>query len=152
MKKLCDYFRNYRLQKGFKIAETITIADVKADVKNGNHTLTAINAQTGSIEKIKVPSNSAYAQIDKQLSGIIWKNIVYIDMKTKSKMTGVYLGELKACRKEATKIFGKKHGIIIFINGKEPGKGTIPLHNYVVKKGDVIEIVYKKAGARYFET
>ena len=145
MKKLCDYFRNYRLQKGFKIAETITIADVK----NGNHTITAINAQTGRIEKIKVPSNSAYAQIDKQVSGTIWKNTVYIDMKTKNKITGVYLEELKEYGKEATKIFGKKSGIIILINGKEPGKGTIPLHNYAVKKGDVIEIVYKKAGARY---
>ncbi|MEE9525947.1 MAG: hypothetical protein V3V78_05065 [Candidatus Woesearchaeota archaeon] len=150
---LKDYIRNGELQEGFKLAESVKVTDDN----QGIYTLRAISTKNGEIEDIEVDKNSVYAQLDMALdSTIVWKNFYYIDTDTGEERSGLYLETLAEYHLEAKKLLGdedehgmKLNGIIVLINGIEPGQGTISLHDYKVKEGDILEIVYKNDAARY---
>ena len=62
----------------------------------------------------------------------------------------LYLETIAQYHREAKKLLGDKdqhgmrlNGIIILINGEEPGQGKTSLFDYRINPGDVIEIVYK---------
>jgi len=167
--KLQYYIRNGEVQRGFKLAERIEVSE--ETLRRGTtHKVRAFNTKTGEIVEYGLDRDTVYAQLDILTRGtIIWKDFSYIDTETGQERSGMFIdektGEEKAClyletiaeyHAEAKKFLGDKdehgmklNGIIILINGVEPGKGTTSLHNYKLRSGDIIEIVYKNDAARY---
>ncbi len=164
--KLQDYVRNGEVQKGFKLAERLIVGDSFEDME----TIEAYNTKTGEKVSYRLAGNTLYAYLNRHMKGtIIWKDFSFIDTDTGEERTGTYwdqnANEMKSClyletiaeyHVEAKETLGDKdehgmklNGIIILINGKEPGEGTTSLFNYKIKSGDVIEVVYKNDDARY---
>jgi hypothetical protein len=166
--RLKDYVRNGEAQEGFKLAEAIEVRFTEEDMKS--YTIRAFNTKTGQIVEYHVEGDSLYAYLDRHLRGtMIWKDFSFIDTDNGKERSGVYTdektGEIKAClyletiaeyHLEAKRLLGdrdnygmKLNGIIILVNGVEPGNGTTSLFNYRLKKGDIVEIIYKNDQARY---
>lgn len=166
--KLKDYIRNGKVQEGFKLAEKV-VAEVNEEDKQ-TYNIKATNTNTGKTVNYSVEGDSLYAYLDKNLkSKIIWKDFSFIDTETGKERSGIYWDEkykeMKSClyletiaqyHVEANKLLGNKdqfgmklNGIIILINGEEPGKGTKSLFDHKVRSGDVIEVVYKNDAAIY---
>lgn len=151
--QLKDYIRNGEVQEGFKLAEQFLVNDTQEK----DYNIKAFNTKTKQYEEVNVSHNSVYAQLDMMTnSNVEWKNYHYIDTDTGEERIGIYAEDLKEFKDEAKKVLGNKdeygmrlNGMIVLINGIEPGEGTISLHDYKVRKGDKIEIVYKNDNARY---
>lgn len=157
--KLRDYVRDGEVQEGFKLATTIIVGD---DIK-GDYDIESIwtdDERGGQSEKVTLKKNSAYAQLDislrKQGYTPIWKMMSYIDTDTGEKRSGLYLETIAEFHVEAKELLGDKDeygmklmGIILLINGQEPGQGTISMHNYPIKLSDRIDVVFKNDSVRY---
>ncbi len=140
---LKDYKKDGKVLEGFKLAERIIVKDIK----KSKHIIKSSGKGSRDIN-IGLDSDSVYAQIDLLLKAKpIWKLLEYKNTDTEKIRTELFLENIKEYKKEADSLNLK--GILIFINGIEPGKGTISLEDYKVKKGDIIEIVYKNEKARY---
>ncbi|MEK6849638.1 MAG: hypothetical protein AABY01_03655 [Nanoarchaeota archaeon] len=128
------------------ILERLTlITSFKVDDKGTKkaHVIKALDEKNTSI-LVYIPANTVYAHIDRQLKAKhSWKFSPFIDLDTNRRIHALYLDDIKLPRKKQFVMKGFTRGIIIMINGSEPGQCTIPLHNYSVKEGDMIEIVYK---------
>ena len=128
------------------ILERLTlITSFKVDDKGTKkaHVIKALDEKNTSI-LVYIPANTVYAHIDRQLQAThSWKFSSFIHTDTNKRMQALYLDDIKLPRKKQVVMKGFTRGIIIMINGSEPGQGTIPLHNYAVRSGDMIEIVYK---------
>ena len=144
---------------------------VRKECLNGEQrTIRAYNTKTGEDVFYNRGIDTVYGYIDKFTRGkIIWKDFSFIDTDTGKERSGVYWDEnakeMKGClyletiaqyHREAKKLLGDKdqhgmrlNGIIILINGEEPGQGKTSLFDYRINPGDVIEIVYKNDAARY---
>ncbi|MBU0627594.1 MAG: hypothetical protein KKC75_00250 [Nanoarchaeota archaeon] len=157
--KLRDYIRDGKVQKGFKLATTTTVSE---DVK-GSYGIEARwedDQKRGQSEKVMLKRSSAYAQLDmdikKQGYTPVWKIMSYIDTETGQKRSGLYLETIAELHVEAKRLLGDKDkygmklmGVILLVNGEEPGNGTVSMHDYDVKPGDRIEAVVKNDSARY---
>ena len=98
------------------------------------------------MRKVTIPSHSVLALLDRELrmKGIqpvyIWN--VYFDTVKRKTEAGILLHSFSG---ETFPFPSELHpfvGVLGFINGKEPGEGTIPLHIAVPKEGDVLSIAY----------
>lgn len=159
--KLKDYIRNAEIQEVFKLAAAITAGD---DIE-GEYYIGAIwedDIRGGELDRVKLRKNSAYAQVDISLreQGYtpLWKIMSYIDTDTGEKRSGLYLETIAELHLESKGLFGDKDeygtslmGLILLVNGEEPGKGTLSMHDYDVKSGDKIEVLFKNDLARYDE-
>ncbi|MFH1294363.1 MAG: hypothetical protein ABIH90_00285, partial [Candidatus Aenigmatarchaeota archaeon] len=153
---LDDYVRNGAVLDGFKLATSITVEPVS----DQPYMIDAFNTKTGQTHKFSLNGNSAYAHLDRGLAakGLTpaWENYFYIDTETGDERSGLYLKTILETDNEAKTLLGDKDkhgmelsGIIVLINGHEPGGGTTPLHNYSVLQGDSIDVVYKNDSAFY---
>lgn len=143
-------------EPGFYLAE-----EVKVEVSiSDRYMISAENVKTGKIEGVKVKSNSVYAVLDRHLkeNGLhgVFRVDSYIDTDTGKERQGLYLKTIAEYHLEAEKLLGGKdkygmdlNGIIVLVNGKEPGQGTEALDPFQVKRGDVLSVVYKNDAAMY---
>ncbi|MBI4151143.1 hypothetical protein HY492_03385 [Candidatus Woesearchaeota archaeon] len=137
--QLRDFIRNGNVVPHCKLVERFII-DQDA---NRSQLLPAFDTSIGVATDVLVPGRSVYAHIHRQLKTTpIWKISRFIDTETKEHKRALHLEDIKEHKERAHHLLGKG-GIIILINGEEPGNGTTPLHNFFVQKGDVVEIVYK---------
>ncbi len=157
--KLIDYIRDGEVQEGFKLATTVIAKEELED----NYNLEAVwidDEKGGQSEKITLKKSSAYAQLDISLKEQgytpIWKIMSYIDTDTGEKRSGLYLKTIAELHLEAKELLGDKDeygmklmGVILLINGQEPGQGIISMHNYPTKLSDRIDVVFKNDSARY---
>ena len=95
---------------------------------------------------ITVPSNSAVAIIDRSLrkAGLSPRYLLqeYIDTLTGKKETGLILDKFEGYNVILPEGQEDKLGILGFVNGKEPGEGSIPLHEIFPKENDELAIAY----------
>lgn len=151
-----DYIRDGTVMDGFKLAASITVGSGL----DGLYNIEAFNTKTGSVDTFELDAGSAYAQLDQGLRDLgltsHWENFFYIDTDTGEEKSGLYLKTIKETDREAKSLLGGKDdygtelsGLIVLINGSEPGNGTTPLHNHPVSAGDVIELVYKNDSGFY---
>ncbi|MSR85883.1 hypothetical protein EXS74_00640 [Candidatus Woesearchaeota archaeon] len=98
------------------------------------------------MRKVTIPSHSVLALLDRELrmKGIqpvyIWN--VYFDTVKRKTEAGILLHSFTG---ESFPFPTELHpfvGILGFINGKEPGEGTIPLHIAVPKEAETLSIAY----------
>ena len=112
------------------------------------------------MDLVTLKKNSAYAQLDiglrEQGYTPIWKMMSYIDVNTGEKRSGLYLESVAETHLESKELLGDKDeygmdlsGIILLVNGEEPGKGEVSMHDYDVKFGDNLDVVIKNDSARY---
>ncbi len=139
--QLKDFVRNGAVVPHCKLVERFTV-DKGTD---RTQLLAAFDASIGVETEVLVPGRSVYAHINRQLkTNPIWKIALFIDTDTQERKRALHLEDIKEHKVQARNLLGKTtSGIIILINGEEPGKGTTPLHNHLVKEGDIVEIVYK---------
>ena len=127
-----------------RLHDHVVAATFTVDAKGTADTLVILAQDSEGFQvKVPVPGQSAYAHITRQLTHKpVWELSRFLD-ESRALREGLYIKMLK----EEQLIVGQRQaqGIIILINGKEPGEGTIPLHDYPVKPGDVITLVYKVA-------
>ena len=157
--KLKNYIRDGEVQDGFKLVTTITAGD---DLE-GDYGIEAIwndDERGGDLDLVTLKKNSAYAQLDiglrEQGYTPIWKMMSYIDVNTGEKRSGLYLESVAETHLESKELLGDKDeygmdlsGIILLVNGEEPGKGEVSMHDYDVKFGDNLDVVIKNDSARY---
>lgn len=142
--KLLPFIKGGVSVSGFGLAEKIVVGSIA----RGMHTVKALDSKTKDIKEIVLKRDTVYAQMDILLKPRpTWKISHYFDTRKRAESSGLILERLEGFGNEA-KMLGMS-GIIVLINGKEPGNGTVGLDNFTVKTGDVIEIVYKKENARY---
>ncbi|MCK5282499.1 MAG: hypothetical protein KAK00_03755 [Nanoarchaeota archaeon] len=150
---LRDYIRNGEIQEGFKLVDRFMVSDVDTM----DYIINAYDSKEGKMVDVNVRSDSVNAVIDRMAKGtVLWESQEFVFEG--KKIRGEYISDILEVMPQARKELGDKDeygmrlsGIIILINGKEPGRGTIPLHDYIVKPGDLIEIIYKNDAARYDE-
>lgn len=104
------------------------------------------------MKTILVPYNSVLAILDRALrmaplspSYVLQE---YEDRETGKKRYGILLTHLE--EQHPSKIFtkkqGEKVGMLCFVNGEEPGKGTMPLHAVMPKENDELALAYVVQG------
>ena len=98
------------------------------------------------MKTVTIPSNSFLAIMDRELKAkglkpvYIWN--VYFDTMKRKNNAGILLHSFEGY----TIPFDAKHteqlGILGFVNGQEPGEGSIPFHEIVPKKNDTLALAY----------
>ncbi len=155
-----------RAQEGFMLAEDVKITMDDLVAPGTDYVITAYSTKTGREENVVIDANSIYAILDRKLkSTAVWKNYHFIDTDTGEEKTGLYLETLAEYHMQAKELLGDKdqhgmklNGLIILLNGMEPGKGTVTLHDYVLNQTDLfakfggellLQPVYKNDQALY---
>ncbi|HIH14976.1 MAG: hypothetical protein QT08_C0016G0019 [archaeon GW2011_AR17] len=98
------------------------------------------------MKKITIPSNSFLAIMDRELKKLGFKAVyvwdVYFNTILRKKEAGILLYSLDGHQIP----FDIKHkdfmGILGFVNGQEPGEGSIPLHSIIPHVHDTIALAY----------
>ncbi len=104
-------------------------------------------------QKVTIPFNSALAILDRAIrkAGVNPRYLLqeYIDTMTGKKETGLILDSFEGYTFILPEGYKDKLGILGFVNGEEPGEGSIPLHEVFPKEGDnlamacIIQGIYK---------
>ncbi len=105
------------------------------------YVLHAFNADAQEQQAYFVAENSLLALVDKYLYSLGVENVSY-EIHTFT-VQGKKLQ--KVLLKDVNSILGKeydelKRGFAIFVNGEEPGNGTLNLEDYAVKAGDLVSL------------
>ncbi len=97
------------------------------------------------MEKI-VPYNSVIAILDRVLKKAnlkpVYNNQEYINTITKEKEYGLILETVEAFSLTIPKEHKLSLGILGFVNGEEPGDGSIPLNEIFPKENDKLALAY----------
>ena len=116
----------------------VTKEDLSQD---GKYLLRVHNIVSQQGETYRVPENSLLAIVDKYLHELGAENVEY-EMHTFTvqgkKLTRVLLKDVDGIIGDNYDLL--KHGFAIFVDGKEPGNGTINLEEYIVKEGAKVSL------------
>lgn len=98
------------------------------------------------MKKIIVPSNSFLAIADRELRAIGLKPVYlwnrYFDTVGRKKKAGILLHSVEGCAIPFDEKYKVHLGILGFVNGQEPGEGSIAFHEIIPKVGDKIALAY----------
>ncbi len=98
------------------------------------------------MKTLTIPSHSVLAILDRELRAkdikpkYIWN--VYFDTITRKKGAGLLLHSFEGHHHSFDMKFVDLIGVLGFVNAQEPAEGTLPLHEVVPRKGDVISVAY----------
>ncbi len=98
------------------------------------------------MKTLTIPSHSVLALLDRELriKGVkpvyVWN--VYHNTLTRKKEAGILLHSFEGHTVSFDKKYKPHIGILGFVNGKEPGEGSIPLHEVIPKTGDMLALAY----------
>lgn len=117
---------------------------------NEPYTIRVFNTKTSRIEEYEINGNSLLAILDRVLREAGFKPEYeyqsYINTENGREEQGFILKGVEGDLSELIKEFGSENlakvGLLYFVNGKEPGKGSIPLDNYTPRKGEKISLAY----------
>jgi len=101
-----------------------------------------------TMKPVIIPYNSMLAILDRALrnAGLApsYCQQEFEDIETGEQETGILLTHVE--QPHPMHIFPKKHlpkvGVLGFVNGAEPGKGTVPLHTIVPEENDILALAY----------
>ena len=137
-----DLLIDGKAAEGYAHLERVVVTESSQET----YLLRVFNEDTGFHELHEIDGNSVYAHIDRQLGSsrtLVWKKQSYIDMDTGEIRSGIYLEMIAEYKNALETAFGGKEDslkcIIITVNGKEPGNGSIALDSLRLH-ADVIEI------------
>ncbi|MDP3728253.1 MAG: hypothetical protein Q8R18_02245 [bacterium] len=98
------------------------------------------------MKKITIGSNSFLAIMDRELKALGLKPVyvwnVYFDTIKRKKEAGILLYSLDGHQIPFDAKLKDFLGILGFVNGQEPGEGSIPLHNILPKINDNLALAY----------
>jgi|GEM_PF-6495691 len=156
--KFREYVRDGKVQEGFLLADEIVVEKINEKTT----TLDVYNVDTGKWEKEEVDANSVYGIMKRCGKGtLIFHKQSFIDIEDPERKvkSGIYLHDVKELGAERRERLGYKdaHGIdvsgyIIFVNEQEPGKGTIPLRDYLPENRSILRVVAKSDLGRYVDS
>jgi hypothetical protein len=155
--KLKDFIWNGEVLDGFKTVNEYTVTDIEGEITIG--AIERTKDRQGET-KITLNKNTMLAQMYMGLVEQGYTPIMvvqgFIDVDTGKEIVSPYIEAVAEVHGEAKSTLGdrdqygvKNMGLISFRNGYEPGKGTEPLHEVIVDKGDHIRNAYKTDPARY---
>ncbi len=130
------------VQEGIKGFYEFTVSDASDE----KMPVPVYNDQTGESREEKRSKNTVNTQVYQNGEGIavtVKQKLINID--TGEKIQNEYIERIIGF--DTSKL--KEGGIIFTVNGKEIGEGTVPMHDYSVKNGDVIGVYHIENGFRY---
>ncbi len=95
---------------------------------------------------VTIPSHSFLAIMDRELKAkglkpvYIWN--VYFDTMKRKKEAGILLHSFEGHNIPFDAKHKEQLGILGFVNGQEPGEGSIPLHEVAPKVNDTLALAY----------
>lgn len=98
------------------------------------------------MKKLTIPSHSFLAIVDRELRAkglkpvYIWD--VYFNTISRKKESGVLLHAVEGHAIPFDQAYKEFFGILGFVNGEEPGEGSIPFHEILPKIGDTVALAY----------
>ena len=98
------------------------------------------------MKKVTIASHSFLAIIDRELKKIGLKPVyiwdVYFNTITRKKEGGILLYSLDGHQIPFDAQYKDFMGILGFVNGQEPGEGSIPFHSIFPKENETIALAY----------
>lgn len=142
----------YVQRKGQTLQGIVAAIEEKAVEEQYLHSDLAVYAkdsQTGEYEKVTRKAGTFYAVLDAMLreAGLTpeYEMMTYTDSETGRQEKGFILSGVKEHDRTASRMLhapAQKIGLLGFINGEEPGKGTVSLDDYLMKPGDRVSVAY----------
>ena len=149
--RLSEYVRNGETLDGF-----LKVASFRAVNKEGKTRINVYDSEKNESKPTEelFDNNTVIAQIAMYLRSIgatpVLERQYFINTETGKKESGLILTAVAEYHLEAKRRLGEKDkGILIFLDGYEPGKGSIPIDKIITNKNLYIDIVYKKNGCMY---
>ena len=149
--RLAEYVRNGETLDGF-----LKVASFRAINKEGKTKVNIYDAEKNESKPTEelFDNNTVIAQIDMYLKSIgatpVWERQYFINTETGKRESGLILTAVAEYHLEAKRRLGEKDkGLLIFLDGYEPGKGSIPVDKIMTNNNPYIAVVYKKDGCMY---